>query len=437
MRNTHSFRERFLYHIWDTGHLRHKLKTVSGKEIEVLFPGQWNTDEGPDFLAAVVRIDTEVLHGDVEIHLRSSDWISHKHSENPAYHHVILHVVLDHDTASDSTDLPNGRQIDILPLKRQMDESLQKLAARYTDERFEPSDKSCELLGNLTDPHTFFENLGMVRLIKKSNRFATELLFNDFDQVLWQGLAESLGYSKNKFQMLELARAVPYDFLKTFKTQGKSRDAMLGTILGNAGLLEHLPSTYPMIWIAKWRELAEPAEIPIHIQWKLFRQRPINHPALRLMQVAQLLWDSFDTSLFHLFVKCFSQPIDSFSVSTVRERIIKLLADSQGWLPEKYHMGASRIDALIVNILLPLMLLFSRQKGYQDLQAAIEKSFGQYPPLDENRVIRTMRSFLPGMSPGKMSNVHQQGIIQLYSDFCRYHQCDLCRDAWSLYVKED
>ena len=437
MQKSRSFRERFLYHLWDRGHLSRRLKAVSGKEVEVLFNGQWNTDSGPDFLGAVVRIGNEVLYGDVEIHRRTSDWTAHRHHENPEYRHVVLHVVLEHDAKDAITRLPDGREIDILALEGQLDSSFRTLLDRYGDTPFEPSDRDCDLLGRLSDPLTFFSNLGMVRLGKKSNRFAAELLFNEFDQILWQGLAESIGYSHNKFQMLALARGMTYDSLREFKLRGESRDAMLGTLLAGAGLLERLPSSFPMIWIAKWRERAHTEETGDPIQWNLFRQRPVNHPGIRLMQVAQLLWDSFDSSLFQRFAACFSQPADAFSVLVMRERVTKLFLDSQGWLPEKYHIGASRVDTFIVNILLPVMLLYSRQMGYIPLQRAVEKSFLDFPPLTGNRVIRSMQTFMPGIKGTKIASVHQQGMIQLHSDFCRHHQCDLCQDAWSLYVRKD
>ena len=432
------FTERFLYHIWDAEHLRNKVKTVSGSELDVIFGGQWNTDAGPDFLGAVVRVGNEILHGDVEIHIKTSDWDAHGHTDNPNFRSVILHVVLEHDTGDTLTWTNAGRTVEILELKGQLDPSMKRLIERYDGVPFTPGDKDCEFLGRLSDPKQFFENLGMNRLGKKSNRFAAEMIFNDYDQVLWQGLAESLGYSHNKFQMLQMARHLTYDYLKDFKARSKPRDAMLGTILTVTGLLERLPSTFPMIWIAKWREQAEiPDEIDIlhNIPWKLFRQRPVNHPGIRLMQVAQLLWDSFDNSLFQRFAACFSQPQGKFRVKLLRERVHRLFLDSQGWLPEKYHLGASRIDIFIVNILLPLMLLYSRQNGYIELQEAVGKSFGQFPSLTENRVTRSMRKFVPGLK--NLGSVHQQGMIQLHSDFCRHHQCDLCRDAWSLYIRKD
>ncbi len=344
------FSERFLYYIWDAGHLQKKMETVSGNELEVLYNGQWNTDSGPDFLGAVVRVGNEILHGDVEIHVKTSDWCNHGHTDNPDYRNVILHVVLDHNTGDTLTRTHSEHTVEIMQLRKQLDSSLGKLLQRYEGVDFTPCDKECEFLQQLSHPQQFFENLGMTRLRKKSNRFAAELIYNDYDQVLWQGMAESLGYSHNKFQMLRLSRHLTYDYLKEFKTSGKSRDAMLGTVLTLSGLLERLPSTFPMIWISKWRELAEiPDEMDIlrDIPWKLFRQRPVNHPGIRIMQVAQLLWDSFDGSLFQRFAACFSQPQGKFSVTTMRERVLKLFLDSQGWLPEKYHLGESRIDIFL------------------------------------------------------------------------------------------
>jgi hypothetical protein len=91
-------REDLLHFIWQQKVLlKHELKTTDGKRIEVIKTGSLNIDAGPDFFNARIKIENTIWAGNVEIHLKSSDWIKHKHHTDKAYHNVILHVVFEHD----------------------------------------------------------------------------------------------------------------------------------------------------------------------------------------------------------------------------------------------------------------------------------------------------------------------------------------------------
>ena len=67
--------------------------TVDGRKVQVIDPGRLNTDAGPDFFNAKVKIDGEMWVGNIEIHVRASDWFRHHHDIDKAYDNVILHVV--------------------------------------------------------------------------------------------------------------------------------------------------------------------------------------------------------------------------------------------------------------------------------------------------------------------------------------------------------
>ena len=87
------FSERFLQIVWNEQRLRGDLRTVDGRAVEVLAPGTWNVEAGPDFRSAVVRLDGQTRSGDVEVHRAAADWWSHGHHQDPLYRNVILHVV--------------------------------------------------------------------------------------------------------------------------------------------------------------------------------------------------------------------------------------------------------------------------------------------------------------------------------------------------------
>ncbi len=125
--------EKFLYHIWDEGHLVPNLKTVSGKDLKVNYQGQFNTFRGPDFVNAIISIEGEDLQGAVEIHKNTQDWIKHSHQEDVFYNQVILHIVLNNDSPSPFTMKENGELVEILELKNQLSDEIQKLLADIGD----------------------------------------------------------------------------------------------------------------------------------------------------------------------------------------------------------------------------------------------------------------------------------------------------------------
>jgi len=206
------FKEQFLYHIWDAQHLVINLDTISGKEIEIMHPGRWNTDSGPDFKEAILRIGDHVMRGDVEIHLKSYDWDVHKHSENKNFNSTILHVVYKHDQPYSYTIKENGERLEIVEIRNLLNEDICKLIKKYEAKPFEQTEKHCDFFGGLSPEalQQMLASLGTHRIEKKIRRFNTELYFSDYNQLLYQGIMESLGYSKNKFQMLHLALQLPY-----------------------------------------------------------------------------------------------------------------------------------------------------------------------------------------------------------------------------------
>ena len=119
--------EEFLQFIWKNSlYYSSNLKTTQGQSIKVLNPGKLNSDAGPDFFNASIKIDDTLWAGNVEVHLRSSDWLVHGHQTDPAYNNVILHVVLENDK---EVFLPNGLSLPslILPVKKEIGENYQEL----------------------------------------------------------------------------------------------------------------------------------------------------------------------------------------------------------------------------------------------------------------------------------------------------------------------
>ena len=91
-------KEELLHFIWQSKMLmRQPLKTINGEILYIVQTGTLNSDAGPDFFNAKVKIENTLWAGNIEIHLKSSDWKSHHHQTDKKYNNVILHVVYHHD----------------------------------------------------------------------------------------------------------------------------------------------------------------------------------------------------------------------------------------------------------------------------------------------------------------------------------------------------
>jgi hypothetical protein len=113
--------EEFLAYLWGYRLLAPTLQTTSGEPVEVLFPGNRNPDAGPDFFNARLRIGSTLWAGNVEIHVRASDWYRHGHHTDDAYRNTILHVVWEDDTSGTSREIAG---LPVLILKGCYDESI-------------------------------------------------------------------------------------------------------------------------------------------------------------------------------------------------------------------------------------------------------------------------------------------------------------------------
>ncbi len=432
------FSEKFLYHIWDAQHLQKNLRTISGKSLRIMFQGQWNTDAGPDFKNAIMQLEGEVLRGDVEAHLYSYDWNAHHHQEDKNYNNVILHIVFKHNGQYPFTVNENGDKIEILELENFLDKNIKKLLHEHKRKKFTVEDKFCSFFagvdkGSLT---LILKKLGLKRMERKIKRFGAELFFSDFNQLFMQGLFESLGYSKNKFQMLQLALKFPYSKLKEFYQNGMTRDELIAIWLCSSGLINHLQKTFPRDLVSKWKEIYQKQEFSkefIDLDWKLFRIRPVNHPAVRILQIVDLLYENLGNSLFNNVLKVFSFSDDNIKLSEFRSRIYGLLriqgaGRSFPFLPEKYQVGKTRIDIIMINILLPLAILYARKMSYFQLESAAKKVYQQFHGLTGNHITQFMEKFMDVSQRKIISKkaIFQQGILKIYFDFCQHHNCEMC-----------
>ncbi len=428
-----SFNEKFIYHIWDAQHINRPLSTVNNSPVEILFQGRWNTDSGPDFKGAIIKIGQEILRGDVEIHIKTYDWINHHHHEDPAFNNVILHVVYQHNGTYSKTINEEGGEIEILQLCDQLTEDISKLLTIYKDEEFSEHDKFCKSFGNMSDVAFDYVlvQMGKMRLENKKKRFNAELSIVDFNQLLYQGIMEAAGYSKNKFQMLNLAVQLSYAQLKSYFFRDMTKEQMLAILLCSSGLIDKAPKNISRIWLENLKLLYDQQDFfkqSIKIEWNLFRLRPVNHPFIRIIQLSDFIYNSLKSTFFYDLLNLFSFPENKFSKKIFNQKLESIFRCRHEELPEHYQIGKERIKAILINIIIPIVLLYSEKMNYPKLGELCYRIFAETPGQINNRITNTMSQFLDNNKRkiARKSTIYQQGLLKLYFDYCRHHRCSAC-----------
>lgn len=454
--------EKLMYHIWEQRHFfAQNLTTIDRKPVEILNWGQRNTAAGPDFTEATLKIDGRTRHGDIEMHLETSDWFRHQHHTDPRYNNVILHVVL-WDMAPDlRPQKANGRYIPTLLIRHFLDDSLQKVQQKLSylaDAMWYP----CQKIKEERRADAFapvLKQFGSQRLMQKAARFQT--LYEQtqsWDDVFYQGIAEALGYEKNKRAFQHLTRILPFEHIRHqlqsihYKSLPDMTLWLQAILFGAADLVpdeepqpEDATQThafrYRAALVAHWKRWQQ--KFPLHPmsreEWVFTQQRPSNFPTRRLAALSYLLTNVLPEGWLHHFLA----PFEEFDVP--REILANLetqlnpagndywqyhltLADN----PQKKAMaliGSSRRQVILGNIVLPILLAYADHTSNAALAEKINAVWDALPTPDPNRVTRSFDKLwhLDAKSRRQFRSVRiHQGLIQLYQDVCEKKLCEKC-----------
>jgi len=429
--------ESFLYHIWDARHFYNKdLTTNSGKKIQIIYPGTINHNKGPDFKFARIILENKLLITDIEIEIYDKNFKEHKHHINPDFKEVHL-VVCYHSDPQIKTICHQYRKntIEILTIDQFLTpEILQILPPESIPHTFCPIDKNHQsILVQLKE-------LGLARINQKLNRFIIRYKdLSTFDELIYQGILESLGYSNNKYQFLNLSKHFPYEKIKTilqlfppkehstilkylflYKTNLKNR-LQIDKIIANK--------------IEKYQNDIKIAAI--EIDWNLFRIRPQNHPIRRLIYISEWLPLTIEKGLTCFFLDHYfsegNQMKNLFNSLTVAKDEKNYFTYHWGWRKHKTikpisFLGENRKKDIIFNIILPLLqIFFQQEQNLQEVQN-LKKMINHFPSLQTNFAQQFLLKRYQKNNP-KVQNLHaieQQGILYLYEHFCKFGYCDKC-----------
>lgn len=416
------FTEDFIHYIWKFRLFdRESLQTTDGEKIEVFSAGLPNSDSGPDFHNARLRIGDTTWAGNVEIHINSSDWHKHKHTNDNAYRNVILHVVYRDD---EPITLPDGRKLATLELRDRIAPELYQKYHHliYGNQQFIPCEGSIKTVDDMT-LRNWLTRVLVERLEKRAGTVVAALEKNkgDWEEIFYQFLAANFGFKTNALPFELMAKSLPQSILGKHKNNALQIEAL---IFGQAGMLEEdFKDDYPRSLKEEYHFLQKKYNLqPIekHL-WKFMRMRPQNFPTIRLAQFAALVVRSN-----HLF----SKMIEIRDVAQLRELFTRLTinpywdnhyrfdAESK---PSSKSLGESSIDILLLNSF--VLFLFCYGKHNQQ-EYFINRSLKllEKLPAEENNIVTNFG--LLGIKLGTAFD--SQALLELKNGYCSQKKCLQC-----------
>ena len=412
-------KEDFLHYLWKFKKFDSlNLRTFNGEEITIVNVGQYLELAGPDFFNAQIIIGKQKWAGNVEIHLKSSDWYVHHHERDEAYENVILHVVWEHDTEifrSNNTEIP------VLELKTYID------AATIANYQYLMVPKSwiyCEK--QLRDIKEFTlknwqERLFFERLERKSNPIfeLLKLTNNDWESVLFCLLAKNFGLNTNGEIFFKIAQTISFSTVRKESFEVENLEALL---LGIAGLLDAEKEDnyfkdlkFRYFYLLHKYQIEKKVFEPV----QFFKHRPDNFPTIRLSQLA---------NLYHVQQNLFSVISTLNSVKSSYE--VFNVSASEYWQnhyqfdkespKKKKKLSKSFIDLVIINTIIPLQFAYAKSQGKEISEDLIQLINGVAP--EKNAIIDKFRSF--GI---KAENAFEtQSLLQLKNEYCNKSRCLEC-----------
>ncbi|RLD90022.1 MAG: DUF2851 domain-containing protein [Bacteroidetes bacterium] len=412
--------EEFLYYLWKFRKIKEPLFTTDNRELTLIDIGERNSDSGPDYLFAKIRIGDTTWVGNVEMHLRSSDWYRHHHETDRAYDTVVLHVVYQHDKEVFTF---SNQKIPTLELKGKFDESLYE---NYLSLLQSGESIAC---GNLVQTVSNLEKLFWLermmaeRLEIKASQIESDIKnsLGDFQETFYQKLARNFGFKTNSDAFEQLARVLP---LKILLKHIDNRVQLEALLYGQAGLLRKVyKDEYPATLKTEYEFLAQKYNLkPLKVGvWKFMRMRPSNFPTIRISQFAALLYQS--GGLFHKIpeMKRVTDITSLLSVTT-----------SAYWknhyrfgmksIERTKTLGTSSAQLILINTIIPFVFVFGRLMNKPAMQQKALSWLEQIKP-ENNKIVRL---YLQLGFPIHNA-MHSQAVIHLKQNYCDRLKCLDCR----------
>lgn len=413
--------EQLYHYIWKTGLKGPFFKDVDGSDIEVIDPGVHNHDSGPDFFNSKIKINGEEWVGNVEIHVKASDWHRHGHSEDPAYDNVILHVVGVSDKRIIRADGTEIAQIELtFP---------EKFFLTYlTLSEGSHGPKCSSLLQTLPDLNKtdWLETLGVERMQDKARRVKEiySLTGGDWEQTCFILLARGLGFGLNGDTFEMLAKSLPLKILHHHSDNLFQIEALL---FGQAAMLDATMYMFDDYFQSLCREYyflskkygLKPMRAGL---WKYSRTRPQNFPHRRIAYLANASLEGF--SLFSRLLDASDTTNDLMGVFDMK---------AEGYWKNHYSFDTEYRDVpselsrssrilLTINVAIPILYAYAAETGNPDLGEKVTGMMQALPP-ENNSLVREWQT----LGFEAKDALRSQALIHLRKEYCERNKCIYCR----------
>ncbi|HQV53570.1 MAG: DUF2851 family protein [Flavobacteriales bacterium] len=395
------------------------LRTTDGHTIEILHPGNIQSNSGPDLANARIRINGQQWVGSVEVHVRASEWDRHGHQHDPAYTNVILHVVHTYDTAVHTV---NGQSPPTVELAGRIDKERVLLHLDLMKNR---EQVPCAEHVHRVDPSRigpWLDRVLVERLEEKTARVETvyKELNGDPAETFYHMLLNGFGFKVNAEPFAMLAHSLPLKYLLKYRDDPFRTEALL---FGQAGLLRtDLIDDHPRGLQAEHRVLSQlhgltPAPLAA---WKFGRMRPSNFPTIRIAQLAALV-TRLDGHFGALLEHDDPEPlIDMFDLEASTYWNTHYRFDSESKYEPK-RIGRSSAERLVANVLVPYLFAMGKVQGQPHLA---ERAFNLLEHLSPEK--NTITDNWVSLGIPNPNAARSQALIQLKNSYCRQRHCLSC-----------
>ena len=411
--------ETLLHYIWKNSLFDNKEYSAdTGEKISIVDTGIHNTDSGPDFTNAKVKINGTLWAGNIEIHKNSSEWTRHMHHQNEAYNNVILHVSLQNDR-----ECINSRGRIIPSIQIHFDPEIEYMYNRLiADHSMIPCHSSLTLL-NSSLVCLWLSTLTIERLSAKTAAICNllKLTKNNWEETFYINLAKSFGLKINALPFELTAKATP---IKVVSKHSHNLFELEALLFGQAGLLEDKPlDDYHTLLIGEYRYLQKKYSlkgIESHL-WKYLRLRPSNFPTIRIAQFCALIHKS--NRLFSITMECGSieELLETYTCS-----VSEYWKNHYKFGKEAKHMdktlGLHAKLSLIINTIIPFMFIYGEHKNLEQLKEKALHLLESIPP-ESNKIIKKWSEYQVKCRHAGDS----QALLQLSNEYCSSKRCLDCQ----------
>ena len=424
-------KESFLHYIWQHQRFNFsELQLTDCSSLRIQDFGFPDHADGPDFKMAKIFIDEVMFVGNIEIHVKSSDWHHHQHASNNKYKNVILHVVYENDK---TIYYPNGELIPTLELKGKISKSLLESYQRLSESSaWIPCAPIFDRYN--IDKFVFWKERLLIERIEEKIDNYDSVIKNDFngslEHFLIAKISYCLGLKSNESSMYDLIKKIPFNILK--KTSGDSIQ-MQGLLLGVSGLL---PVSSENVYI---QQLIKEGKYQLHKhqlyaltanEWAWGGVRPTNFPTLRIVQLADLLCRV--PHFFNLAAKKISakEIQDIFTVQLDEYWDTHYTLDGEQSSKKRKNIGSERQKIIVINAIVPILFYLSKfyhDAAYQDIALELLELY----PHEQNSIIEQWKT----LGINAKSAADSQALLQLKKQYCNSKKCLSCQIGFDLLQK--